>query len=119
MAENAESNRIEVVDKAVAYVLSFFDLFDYPLELHQLWRFLPAKADISEVASSLNRLIVAGRVMENKGMFFLTGRLQRPISKSCRLGRLPGFARPWPWKSASCAAGCKSGWMPALKPINC
>lgn len=73
MLDNASQNRGRI-DEAVARTLSFFDTFDHPVDLLELWRFLPLPCSLAEVQDSLAHWRSRGLVEEGEGAFFLAGR---------------------------------------------
>ena len=62
--------------QAILKTLAYFDIFDYPLTLVEIWKWLYVEnnrsASLSEVRQSLAQL--AGRVETKNGFWFLPGR---------------------------------------------
>lgn len=89
------------LDLAVARTLAFFDIFDYPLDRLQLWRFLPLTCSLSQLDVSLGHWRQSGHLAEEEGHFFLSGRqglvsekkrrydyAQRKLKRARRVARL-------------------------------
>ncbi|OGD90118.1 hypothetical protein A2W45_03505 [Candidatus Curtissbacteria bacterium RIFCSPHIGHO2_12_41_11] len=63
------------VASSILSTLAYHDIFDYPLDLHEIFDLLiKKKSDKESIARGLERLRVAGKVSENNGCFFLKGR---------------------------------------------
>lgn len=60
------------LERAILETLAYSDIFEYPLRLKELHRYLPMRADIEQVSSALTAL--HGRVGMQNDYYFLTGR---------------------------------------------
>ena len=60
------------LERAVLEALAYSDVFDYPLRLKELHRYLPVRADIEQLSSVLQAL--SGRVGKKNDFYFLAGR---------------------------------------------
>lgn len=60
------------LERAILEVLAYSDIFEYPLRLKELHRYLPMQADIEQLSDALNAL--SGRVGKKKDCYFLVGR---------------------------------------------
>ena len=60
------------LEQAVLEALAYSDIFEYPLRLKELHRYLPMHADIDQISNALNSL--SGRVGKKGDCYFLTGR---------------------------------------------
>jgi hypothetical protein len=92
-------------NETIYNVIAFFDLFDYPLTVFEVWKYLPVRAELGEVAEAF-RSGVAG-VDEKQGLYFLQGRQEaletrqsryisacRKFKKARRMARLFSYV-PW------------------------
>jgi hypothetical protein len=60
------------LERAVLETLAYSDVFDYPLRLDELHRYLPVRMDVDELWQALGSL--KGRVGTQDGYYFLPGR---------------------------------------------
>lgn len=63
---------IDNLEQAVLEALAYSDIFEYPLRLKELHRYLPMHADIDQVSNALSAL--SGRVEKKGDCYFLAGR---------------------------------------------
>jgi hypothetical protein len=49
---------------AILKTLSYFQVFQYPLTRDEIWKFLPVKSDITEVAEALEQLQASGTIFQ-------------------------------------------------------
>ncbi|MFH1427934.1 MAG: hypothetical protein ABIG60_05425 [Patescibacteria group bacterium] len=69
--EKTDLNFKEAIVKTVA----FFDMFDYPLTLFEIWQLVPTKCDLMDIISGLTALKAVKPLVEEKdGFYFLIGR---------------------------------------------
>lgn len=67
--------KILEIKEAIIKVVAFFDMFDYVLTDVEIWRMLSIKCDLTKVIGVLEKLFLAGGMVENKnGFYFLAGR---------------------------------------------
>lgn len=76
--ENSIKNNFELKG-AIVRTVAFFDMFDYPLTLEEIWRNINIKRELSEVMeelekSSLTPFIKGGKIENKNGFYFLPGR---------------------------------------------
>jgi hypothetical protein len=60
------------LERAILEALAYSDIFEYPLRLKELHRYLPMQADIEQLSSALNAL--GGKVGKQDGFYFLVRR---------------------------------------------
>lgn len=60
------------LEHAILETLAYSDVFDFPLRLDELYRYLPIRAEIEQLPQALNSL--AGLLGERDGFYFLAGR---------------------------------------------
>ncbi|MDP2736253.1 MAG: hypothetical protein Q8O59_00495 [bacterium] len=69
--------------EAIIKVIAFFDMFDYPLTLQEIWLNLSVKCELFEVIAALEKMawkspvpvyIKGGKVEHQNGFYFLSGR---------------------------------------------
>jgi hypothetical protein len=60
--------------RAVLEALAYSDIFEFPLRLEEIHRYLPLRADLEDVAETLSRL--GGDVETQDNLYFLAGRAQ-------------------------------------------
>jgi len=60
------------LERAALEALAYSDIFEYPLRLKELHRYLPIQADMEQLSDALNSL--SGRVGKQKDCYFLAGR---------------------------------------------
>ncbi len=60
------------LEKAILAALAYSDIFEYPLRLKELHRYLPMRVDIGQLADTLNGL--SQRVGKKDDFYFLAGR---------------------------------------------
>ena len=92
------------VEGAILEALAYSDIFEYPLRLEQLHRYLPLRADAGQLSAALKSM--RGQTEEVDGYYFLAGRegivsirmqrearsrslLPRAMRYGCALGALP------------------------------
>ncbi len=103
MVRNNKSNYIK---EAIVETVAFFDLFDYPLTIFEIWRYLSvavALGDLAEAMGSITGPILA----EKNGFYFLAGRKEvlsirqdryrSAAGKIKRVRRLSALFRLVPW----------------------
>jgi len=61
-----------ILERAILETLAYSDIFEYPLRLNELYRYLPMRAETEEVSRALNSLNEL--VGEQNGFYFLIGR---------------------------------------------
>ncbi|MFH1583376.1 MAG: hypothetical protein ABIB72_03625 [Candidatus Falkowbacteria bacterium] len=80
--ENAEIN-FGKFKEAIIKVIAFFDLFDYPLTVNEIWLNLSVKCELNEVMAALENIawksplppfIKGGKIEHKNGFYFLAGR---------------------------------------------
>lgn len=62
--------RPNALERAVLETLAYSDIFEYPLRLEEVHRYLPLRAELDEVHSALERV---GQVDSKNGYYFLAG----------------------------------------------
>jgi len=60
------------LERAILEALAYSDIFDYPLRMNELHRYLPSHAQVEQLSIALDSL--GGRVGEQDDFYFLTGR---------------------------------------------
>ena len=60
------------LERAILEALAYSDIFEYPLRLDELQRYLPMAADLEQLSSALNRL--GGKTGKQDDFYFLIGR---------------------------------------------
>ena len=60
------------LERAILEALAYSDIFEYPLRLEELQRYLPMAADLEQLSSALNKL--GGKVGKQDDVYFLIGR---------------------------------------------
>src|SRR5512147_3332984 len=60
------------LEQAIVEALAYSDIFEYPLRLDELHRYLPVRAEVDELPAALESL--QGQVGEKNGFYFLAGR---------------------------------------------
>ena len=58
--------------RAILEALAYSDIFEYPLQLDEVHRYLPLRADVGQVSQTL--MTMSGQVGEKDGFYFLAGR---------------------------------------------
>ncbi len=67
------TNKTQEIKEAIIKTVAFFDLFDFPLTVMEIWKFLEVKCDLEEVIKILDQLLITD--LENRnGYYFLPGR---------------------------------------------
>ncbi|MFH1822283.1 MAG: hypothetical protein ABH830_01130 [Patescibacteria group bacterium] len=71
-----EKDKIKVeIKEAIVKTVAFFDMFDYPLTLFEIWQLVPTKCDLMDIISGLTALKAVKPLVEEKdGFYFLAGR---------------------------------------------
>jgi len=93
--------RVTSLEHAILETLAYSDVFNYPLRLEELHRFLPVPASLAELEACVDEL---DWVESNLGYYFLRGReqivalrlqreesLRRPYDRAIRYGRILGL----------------------------
>ena len=62
--------------KAILAAIAFFDLFDYPLTVLEIWQYSQEKNSLSQINKKLKEMIVAGHLEEKQNFYFLPGRVE-------------------------------------------
>jgi len=111
------------LERAILETLAYSDVFEYPLRLDEIHRYLPQCAEMEETAKALASL--AGQVGEKDGLFFLAGHegivdirkrretysrmlLPRALTYGRMLGVLP-FVRSVALTGSLAALNCSGG----------
>lgn len=68
-----EKNQIAELKKAIIKVIVFFDIFDYPLTLNEIWQNLEIKCELTEIMAVLENEIQP-RIENKNGFYFLSGK---------------------------------------------
>ncbi|MFA6307156.1 MAG: hypothetical protein WCV70_04025 [Patescibacteria group bacterium] len=76
------NEKILELKEAIIKVVAFFDLFDYPLTLNEIWQNMSVKRELFEVMAALEEMIKspltpptkAGAIEKQNGFYFLAGR---------------------------------------------
>jgi len=68
---NTNSN---VIKEAIVKTIAFFDMFDYPLTVFELWQFINIECQFREIEEVLNKGDLGDRIEGKQGFYFLTGR---------------------------------------------
>lgn len=61
-----------ILERAILETLAYSDIFDYPLRLDELHRYLPARAEIDELSKAL--ISLRGQVEKKRDFYFLADR---------------------------------------------
>ncbi|MDO9399115.1 MAG: hypothetical protein Q7T79_00290 [bacterium] len=77
-----DKNRIEKLKKAIINVIVFFDMFNYPLTLSEIWQFLSIKCELVEVFDILENGI--DEISLRNGFYFLFGKEKNIIERLAR-----------------------------------
>lgn len=89
-AKNTSS--VDMVSRAVLETLAYSDIFDHPLTIEELQRYLTVPAETTDVLSAVANL--HGRVSESSGYYFLAGRDEIvPLRKEREMRSAPLFTR--------------------------
>lgn len=67
------SDKSFIMEKVLETVV-FFDMFDYPMAAWELFRFLPVKAEPTEVVAAAEQLVLIGKLAIVRGFFCLPDR---------------------------------------------
>ena len=67
-------------ERAVLETLAYSDIFDYPLQRKELYRYLPMRVELDELPVALRSL--NSKVGMNDGYYFLSGRSKLPSHRS-------------------------------------
>ena len=59
--------------EAILKTFAFFDTFNYPLTVFEVWRLCEQKADFSEIQNILEEDFLASRLAQKNGFYFLRG----------------------------------------------
>jgi len=105
-----KNNNVSLIKEAIVKTIAFFDLFDYPVTVFELWRFINIKCELNSVLSILQSRSdpIALRVIGSlNGFYFLQGRsdiirkrmerynyTDRKIKKAILVARIFKFI-PW------------------------
>ncbi|MBU0636946.1 MAG: hypothetical protein ABH818_01585 [Patescibacteria group bacterium] len=65
-------NRAIKISAAITKVIIFFDIFDYPLTLKEIWQFISLKCELVEISNILNAGVANISLQNN--FYFLSGR---------------------------------------------
>src|SRR5258706_5721763 len=75
---------IGVLERAILETLAYSDVFDYPLRLDELYRYLPMRVEIGQLRQVLNSL--NGLLGMKDEFYFLSGREKTvQIRKQCNV----------------------------------
>lgn len=67
--------KIQSPEQSIIFVISYFDVFDYPPTFFEVWRYLFGfKAPLDQVISQLDELIRRGKIEMKNGFYFLPGK---------------------------------------------
>ncbi|MBU0897651.1 hypothetical protein KJ806_00795, partial [Patescibacteria group bacterium] len=72
-------NKIAKLKKAIIRVIVFFDIFDYPLTLSEIWRFISLKCELVEVFDILENGIEG--ISSQNCFYFLSGKEKNIIER--------------------------------------
>jgi len=72
LALTSQPNPSLSTELAVIHALTYSDIFDFPLRLEELHRFLPVRAELEDLPSALRAL--NGQTGSKEGFYFLAGR---------------------------------------------
>lgn len=67
-------NKSEAIKEAIFRVVSFFDIFDFPLTAFEIWKYLSLKAELLEVEENLEELVRSGKLISQNNFFCLNSR---------------------------------------------
>lgn len=73
--------------REVIKILAFFDMFDYPLTLYEIWQELGRSVSLGElwnVVANEDNLDDSLTIVQQRGFYFLTGREEIVAVRSCR-----------------------------------
>ncbi|HUG34391.1 MAG TPA: hypothetical protein VMJ90_06445 [Anaerolineales bacterium] len=70
---NISASSNESLQRAILEALAYSDIFEHPLRLEELHRYLPVRTDVAEVPPALDSL--QGQVEKQDEFYFLTGRV--------------------------------------------
>ena len=73
------------LERAILETLTYSDIFDYPLRLDELHRYLPLPADMDELPIALRAL--NGQVRKDHDLYFLAGRAEIVQTRAQRAAR--------------------------------
>jgi len=78
---NYELETRNKIKEAIIRVIVFFDLFDYPLTLNELWNYLDKKYSLLEIIAALE---TDSKVGQKNGFYFLMGRQEILMTRQSR-----------------------------------
>lgn len=62
------------IKQSIFEVITFFDMFDFPLTWFEIWKYLPIKCQLSEVQKALYENELREKIGNKNGFYFLKGR---------------------------------------------
>jgi len=75
MIENEIENKSLDINKAILRTVAFFDIFQYPLTILEIWQYLYDKpASFGEILAALEDLTANNKLGSKNGFYFLAGR---------------------------------------------
>jgi len=91
---------VDVEEEKILKTIIFFDLFEYPLTVYEIWQNLGSGPTLSDLSIILDRLVEGGRLATQKGFYFLNGREETVATRSRRYNhtaRKLKIARRFAW----------------------
>jgi len=86
-----EESGLSRLDKAVLHTICYADVFDSPLKMEEIYRFLPIRTDLDQVSACLESRLT-DLIESSRGLYFLRGRQALP---QIRLEREAVSRRLW------------------------
>lgn len=107
MAEGSQGQDRKNIPEAILKTVVFFNMFDFPLTLFELFYYLSIKTTLVEIEKAAKQLRNEKRLVRTEGFYFLPGReriirirqaryahMYRKIKRSCKIVRVFSFI-PW------------------------